>query len=181
MNHQVTIAGIPLPSSAPWFLIVIAIHVAAAIVAVIAGVVAMLSAKRAGRHPHAGRVYYWSLVIVCLTMAVVVIYRWPVDIGLGLLGILSLGTASTGRHARLRAHRGWECVHIPSMGVSYIALLTAFYVDNGPHLPFWDQLPPFALWLLPSAIGLPILGFVWWKRCPPPKRTARRRYLEPAS
>jgi hypothetical protein len=178
MTHHLAIAGIPLPSSAPWFLTVIAIHVAAGIVAVIAGIVAMLSAKRAGRHPRAGAVYYWSLVIVCLTMAVVVIYRWPIDVGLGLLGLLAFGTAFVGRQARRRARSGWECVHIPGMGVSYIALLTAFYVDNGSHLPVWDRLPPLAFWLLPSAIGLPILGFVWWKRCPPTKRTTRRRLLE---
>ena len=42
------------------------------------------------------------------------------------------------------------------MGLSYIAMLTAFYVDNGPHLPLWDRLPTIALWLLPGAIGIPI-------------------------
>jgi hypothetical protein len=43
------------------------------------------------------------------------------------------------------------------MGLSYIALLTAFYVDNGPHLPLWNRLPTLAFWLLPSLVGLPIL------------------------
>ena len=42
------------------------------------------------------------------------------------------------------------------MGLSYIAMLTAFYVDNGPHLPLWDRLPTIAFWLLPSIIGTPI-------------------------
>ena len=37
-------------------------------------------------------------------------------------------------------------------------MLTAFYVDNGPHLPLWDRLPTLAFWLLPSAIGAPIIG-----------------------
>jgi len=36
-------------------------------------------------------------------------------------------------------------------------MLTAFYVDNGPHLPLWDRLPTLAFWLLPSAIGAPII------------------------
>ncbi len=43
------------------------------------------------------------------------------------------------------------------MATAYVALLTAFYVDNGPHLPLWDRLPTFAFWLLPSAIGAPII------------------------
>ena len=32
-------------------------------------------------------------------------------------------------------------------------MLTAFYVDNGPHLPLWDRLPALAFWLLPSVIA----------------------------
>jgi hypothetical protein len=43
------------------------------------------------------------------------------------------------------------------MGVSYILLLTAFYVDNGPNLPLWRHLPDAAFWVLPAALGAPIL------------------------
>jgi hypothetical protein len=46
------------------------------------------------------------------------------------------------------------------MGVSYVLLLTAFYVDNGPHLPLWRALPPLAHWLIPSVVGVPILIWV---------------------
>ena len=41
------------------------------------------------------------------------------------------------------------------MGIAYTAMLTAFYVDNGPHLPLWDRLPTLAFWLLPTAIAAP--------------------------
>jgi len=181
MSHPVSIAGIPLPSSAAWFLALVAVHVAAGLVAVVAGAVAMLSAKRPGRHPRAGNVYFWSLVVVCATMAVIVMYRWPADNALALLGIVAFVTAFVGRRARRRARPGWECVHIPCMGLSYVALVTAFYVDNGPHLPLWSKLPPFAFWLFPSAIGLPLLGAVWWKRCPPSKHEPRPRALDPAT
>ena len=44
------------------------------------------------------------------------------------------------------------------MGTAYVAMLTAFYVDNGPHLPLWDRLPSLAFWLLPSAIGAPVIA-----------------------
>jgi len=43
------------------------------------------------------------------------------------------------------------------MAVSYILLLTAFYVDNGSHLPLWRSLPPVAYWVGPSLVGIPIL------------------------
>ena len=45
------IGGIPLPSDAPLFLTFVALHVAAGLTCVIAGVVAMLSRKQPGRHP----------------------------------------------------------------------------------------------------------------------------------
>jgi hypothetical protein len=48
---------------------------------------------------------------------------------------------SVGYLARKRRWRGWLSVHIVGMSLSYIVLLTAFYVDNGPKLPLWDRLP----------------------------------------
>jgi hypothetical protein len=45
-------------------------------------------------------------------------------------------------------------------GASYILLLTAFYVDNGKNLPLWRELPQIAFWLLPGAIGAPIILYV---------------------
>jgi hypothetical protein len=44
------------------------------------------------------------------------------------------------------------------MGLSYILLLTAFYVDNGAHLPLWRELPSLAYWLVPAAVGLPLIA-----------------------
>jgi len=43
------------------------------------------------------------------------------------------------------------------MGASYIVMLTAFYVDNGPNLPLWKELPEIAFWFLPGAIGVPFI------------------------
>jgi len=43
------------------------------------------------------------------------------------------------------------------MGASYVFMLTAFYVDNGKNLPLWKELPQIAFWLLPGAIGVPLI------------------------
>jgi hypothetical protein len=43
------------------------------------------------------------------------------------------------------------------MGVSYILLLTAFYVDNGKNLPIWRDLPTLTYWLLPALLGIPVI------------------------
>ena len=158
-DQGIVVLGIPIPSSSPVFLSIVAVHVAAGLVCTVAGIVAMLTSKRAGRHPSAGTVYYWSLAVVFLTMAALSILRWPANTHLFVLGILSFGAGVVGRIARRRLGPGWLTVHVTAMAVSYILLLTAFYVDNGPHLPLWRSLPPLAYWLLPSLVGLPIL--IW--------------------
>jgi hypothetical protein len=43
------------------------------------------------------------------------------------------------------------------MGASYVFMLTAFYVDNGPHLPVWQRLPAAVFWFLPATVGLPLI------------------------
>lgn len=58
------------------------------------------------------------------------------------------------------------------MGTSYVLLLTAFYVDNGKNLPLWRDLPQIAFWLIPAAIGVPLILRALWRhrlaRTPPP-------------
>jgi hypothetical protein len=158
-DEGVVVLGIPIPSSSPLFLSIVAVHVAAGLVCTAAGIVAMLAPKRSGRHPSAGSVYYWSLVVVFLSMAALSIMRWPANTHLFVLGVLSFGAGVVGRMEQRRLAPVRLRVHVAAMGLSYILLLTAFYVDNGPHLPIWRSLPPLAHWILPSIVGLPIL--VW--------------------
>src|SRR4029453_3635076 len=174
-DQGVVVLGIPIPSSSPLFLSIVAVHVVAGLLCTVAGIVPRLSPKRAGRHRSAGTVYYWSLVVVFLTMAALSILRWPANTHLFILGILSFGAGAIGRIARRHRWPGWLPVHVTAMAVSYILLLTAFYVDNGPHLPLWRSLPSLAYWLLPSLVGLPIL--VWTLRRHPLMQRSRGERL----
>ena len=151
------IGGIPLPSDTPLFLTFVALHVAAGLTCVLAGVLAMLSRKQPGRHPLAGSVYYWGLACVFVTMTLLSISRWAEDYHLFALGALSFVAATIGRMARRRRWPSWARVHLTGMGASYILLITAFYVDNGPNLPLWRELPEIAFWILPGLMGAPIV------------------------
>ena len=108
-------------------------------------------------HPTAGTTYYWSLAMVFASMSVLSVMQWPDDAQLFFLGVLSFTAATVGRAARRVRWRGWLTHHIIGMSLSYFLLLTAFYVDNGANLPFWQNLPSLAYWVAPSLIGLPIL------------------------
>jgi hypothetical protein len=83
--------------------------------------------------------------------------RWAEDYHLFLLGALSMATAFVGRRAAPSRVIGRIRVHVTAMGLSYILLAIAFYVDNGKNLPIWRNLPSPAYWLIPLAIGLPLI------------------------
>ncbi len=156
-DNPINVAGIEIPSDSPFFLAALGVHVLAGLSCVVIGVAAMLSRKRPGRHPSFGTIYYWFLSLVFASATILSAMRWAEDYHLFVLGALSFGTASLGRIAFRRHWRNWIRLHIGCMGLSYILLLTAFYVDNGKSLPLWNKLPTIAFWLLPGAVGIPFI------------------------
>ena len=159
MAHEnvTVVLGIPIPSPDPIFLVIVGIHVLFGLSAVIAGAVAMLSNKGRGRHSRNGTIYFWSLFGVFVTMSALSFIRWTADYQLFLLVALSYAAANLGRAAAKRRWRQWPALHLTGMGTSYILMLTAFYVDNGPNLPLWRELPDLAFWVLPGAVGAPLI------------------------
>jgi hypothetical protein len=154
---SITVAGIEIPSTDPAFLAIVAVHVLFGLACTITGIIAMLSPKRTGRHPLFGTIYYWCLLGVLLTATSLAAVRWAEDYHLLILGALAFTAASLGRMARRKRWSQWVKLHITGMGTSYIILLTAFYVDNGKNLPLWRELPSITYWLLPAAIGIPLI------------------------
>jgi lysylphosphatidylglycerol synthetase-like protein (DUF2156 family) len=157
MDAGTNFAGIDIPSRDPIFLAVVAVHVALGLACTITGAIAMLSQKRAGRHPYFGTIYFWCLFGVAVTAAGFAATRWAEDYHLFILGVLAFASAYLGRRARRQRWRSWVRRHIAGMGASYVLLLIAFYVDNGHSLPVWKDLPPFTYWLVPAAIGAPLI------------------------
>jgi hypothetical protein len=150
------ILGIPVPSTDPLFLGIVAAHIAFGLVAVVCGATAMLSRKERGRHSGFGTVYFWSLFGLFATMSVLSFLRWQEDYHLFILGLLAFAAATFGRIAmRRRLPRR----HLTGMAASYILMLTAFYVDNGKNLPLWRELPQFAFWIVPSLVGVPLVAY----------------------
>jgi hypothetical protein len=127
------------------------------IVGVLAGASAMLSHKGRGRHSTFGTLYYWCLAIVVATATGLSATRWAETYHLFFLGVVSFTAATIARTALRKRWAHWVTLHITGMGLSYILILTAFYVDNGKNLPLWRELPQWAFWVLPGAIGIPII------------------------
>ncbi len=153
------IFGLYVPDEGVLFYAALVIHVAAALMALVAGVLAATARKRPGRHPRAGRVYLCGLVVVAATAAVMTAVRFRQDAHLLAIGLIAVALGLFGWRARRRHRPGWPVRHAVGMGGSFVGLLTAFYVDNGPQLPVWDRLPHWTYWVLPTAVGVPL---IWW-------------------
>jgi hypothetical protein len=110
-----------------------------------------------------GRMYYRALAVVFGSSVVLGVIRWPHDTHLIVLGAVAFVCGVVGVRARRRKPTSALEAHIVAMGTSFVALLTAFYVDNGPQLPLWNRLPPIAFWILPTLIGAPIIAIAMWR------------------
>jgi hypothetical protein len=139
---------------------VLALHVAAALTAVVSGALSAAAAKGPGRHPRAGTVYLSALAVVFLTVTTMAAMRWARDWHLFVIATVAFGLAAGGWRARraTQSTQGTQGTlwHGAMLAGSYVLLFTGFYVDNGPRLPLWDRLPHLAYWFIPAAIGAPL-------------------------
>ena len=161
------ILGLPIPDAGPIFAAALVIHILSGLTAVISGALAATAKKRSGRHPRAGRTYLWALGGVFTTATIMAIIRWREDAHLLAIAVITFSLGLYGYQARRRHRPGWPPHHAIGMGGSYIALLTGFYVDNGPFLPLWDRLPHITYWLLPSLVGIPLIWLALRRFSPP--------------
>jgi hypothetical protein len=160
-NEGTTVVlDIPIPFTNPVFLAIIGVHVLFGLAAVTTGALAMLSKKGRGQHSNLGTIYFWCLFGVFITMSALSFVRWAQNYQLFILGALSFASALFGRIAVQWRWHQWPRLHLTGMGASYIFMLTAFYVDNGKNLPLWKGLPHIAFWILPGAIGVPLILYV---------------------
>jgi hypothetical protein len=136
------------------FTIALSIHILAGLTCVAAGTLAATARKAPGRHPKAGRVYLWGLAAVFATTTAMAVLRWPAYIHLLAIATVAAGLGLFGWLARRRERFTWHGI---GMGGSFIALFTGFYVDNGPRLPVWRLLPHWSYWIIPAAVGVPLI------------------------
>lgn len=158
----IEIFGLQIPDAGPVFLATLAVHVLAGLSCVVTGGLAAIARKRPGRHPRWGTRYLYGLSVVFVTAVVMSVLRWEHNRHLLVIAGVAFGLGLTGRWMHRRQlnrqqPKRWMAWHGIAMGGSYIALLTGFYVDNGSQLPVWDRLPHLAYWLVPAAVGIPLV------------------------
>jgi uncharacterized membrane protein len=157
-GESTVVAGIEIPSTDPVFLaLVLGVHIPLGLACVAIGAIAMLSPKRRGRHSRVGTIYFWCLLALGTSATFLSLMRWDENYHLFILGASSFACAWIGRSALRHRWRYRVRLHIAGMGMSYVLMLIAFYVDNGRQLPLWKDLPHFMYWLIPLAVGMPLI------------------------
>jgi uncharacterized membrane protein SirB2 len=136
---------------------ILGVHILAGLVCVVSGIVSMVSERRAGLHPRCGTIYHWSLAVLVTSAGFLAAAHWADNRLLLVLGVVSLGASCLGRTARRRNWRSWISTHIISMCCSFIAMLTAFCVEEGEGLPGLKGLPGVTYWFLPALVGTPFI------------------------
>jgi hypothetical protein len=160
MNETTDLFGIPVPSTDRIFIAGVIVHIIIALVAVLSGLMAMLSDKLGKKHPVVGRIYFWSMLSSFVTIIFLAVMRWPHNIHLLVIGAFAFAFTFLGRMLAKSRIRNWTRLHTICMGLSYVLLLTGFYVDNGKNLPFWSQFPEWFFWIFPAMFGVPIIVVV---------------------
>jgi len=145
LADPVVITAWPIPDGRPVFLAVLAVHVAAGVVCVVAGA-RRIGAQATGLPPACGRsTMGWSARRRLVTLSVLrahdpTCYR---RLHRDDRGNVRCGGASA-RLAAVCTAPAWPCPTSPA---------DRLLRDNGPNLPLWDLLPHITYWLLPAAIG----------------------------
>lgn len=161
-EHETDLLGIPVPSDNPLFLAFIIIHIILGLICTVSGIVAMFSRKARGTHSKAGKIYYFGITALFVTVVITSLMRWPHNIHLLIVGTFAWIFAFVGRRVARSLRPDWTRMHTVCMGTSFILLMTGFYVDNGKNLPFWNQFPVLFFWLFPAVIGIPIIIYVFF-------------------
>jgi hypothetical protein len=169
------ILGLDIPNEGPLFAAVLLLHILAGLTCVVSGTLAATARKRPGRHPRAGRVYLVGIGVIVVTATTMAIVRWEHSAYLLALAIVLAALGSLGWRFRPSGGRPRVAWHAVGMGGSFIVLLTGFYVDNGAQLPLWDQLHPLAYWVIPAAVGIPLIVIALRRYRTGASRRPRRR------
>ena len=121
------------------------------------GLFAMFADKKSIRHKKNGKIYFWSISFSFGTVLILSFMRWPHNVHLLIIGTFTFCLTFMGRKLAKSKTKDWTRTHTICMGVSYILLLTGFYVDNGKNLPFWSMFPAWFFYFFPSVVGIPII------------------------
>ncbi len=138
--------------------IALILHVAAGVVAVLFGPVAIVLTLRRRGLNWAGEVYHWAIAVVCLTALVMVPFDWGQLWFFWPISVASYLFVYLGQRAAEAPGGLWYRGVLRGYGGGWIALWTAIFVVSAPRQP-WS-------WVLPIVAGSAIIEWLCFKPMP---------------
>lgn len=142
------------------FAVLLVIHIMAGTVCLLTGIMASNVRKKRGTHTLIGEVYHGGYLVIFFTSILMAIMNWSESAYLFYIAIFSYGLALLGYVAKKCRWKNGLGVHIGGMLGSFIGIITAILVVNGPKIPYLNEIPPLYLWFLPTLIGTPVITLV---------------------
>ena len=126
-----------------------AIHVVCSVIALLLGLLAMLTEKKQGQHTILGETYHWNYLALFLTTLYLSfgydIVWWAVP-----TAVIGYSLALTGFLAARLQFKHWFTVHLIGQGGSYITISTEVLVLSCKTNSWW-------VWLIPSLLLIPLI------------------------
>ena len=142
---------------------VLVLHIAAGLLGLALGPVAMTARKRTRLHTRAGEAYHWVMLGVCLTAAALAVLDWARNWWFLPIAAGSYAFALLGYVAAKRRWAGWLRAHVAGQGGSYIAMVTALLVVNWRTFTGTPGRTTLWPWFLPTLVGTPLSVWVTYE------------------
>jgi hypothetical protein len=143
--------------------IALILHVAAGLVGLVFGPLAILVTLRSRRLNWAGEIYHWAVVLVCLTALVMVPYDWDRLWVFWPISIASYLFVYLGQQAAESRSTLWYRGVLRGYGGGWIALWTAILVVSFTERPW--------MWAIPIVAGTAVIELLCYR----PSAAAGRR------
>ena len=135
-------------------------HVTAGAAALVLGPIALWAPKRVGLHSRMGDLYFAMVTAVCASAVVLAGLRWAESAFFLPIAVGTYAFALPGYLAAKRRWRGWLLMHVIGQTSSYVALVTAFIVNNIQAIAGVHGVPFAVRALVPMFLGTCVVAWV---------------------
>ena len=139
------------------------IHIAAGIAGLLLGPIAMWAPKRPGLHPLIGEFYFAAVTCVCISAAALAGLDWPRSAFFLPVAVGTYAFALPGYLASKRRRRGWLLTHAVGQASSYVAMATAFVVNNVRAVDGVGGIPFAVRSLVPMFVGTCLVAWLGYQ------------------
>lgn len=138
-------------------------HIAAGVVCILAGLLAVLVRNRKGLRTLSGKIYRGAYTVLFITTMALAIMQWENEAYLLFIGAFSYGIALFGYLGTKKRWHNWKVKQIGGMIGSYMGMIAAVFAVIGSNILRVSNIPVFWLWSISTMIGAAIIFWIGYR------------------